>query len=210
MRAGARAALAAVLFLGFAGFAQGNDGKAHGAAAAGAASALPFTFGGPFDLLDHTGRRRTDRDFRGRFLLIYFGYSICPDICPVNLAVMAEALDRLGDRAERVQPLFVTVDPGRDTAARLAEFVPRIHPRLIGLTGSEARIASIAKAYRVTRFKVPRPDEGADGYLVGHGPLTYLMGPDGQFVTFFRHDGSAEAMAKALRKYLDGAVNGGS
>ncbi len=207
MRAGARAALAAALLLGLAGFAQGNDGKAHGD---GPAAALPFTFGGPFDLVDHTGQRRTDRDFRGRFLLIYFGYTICPDICPVNLEIMAEALERLGDRAGRLQPLFITVDPGRDTAARLAEFVPRVHPRLIGLTGSEARIASIAKAYRVTRFKVPRPEEGADGYLVGHGPLTYLMGPDGQFVTFFHHDGSAEAMAKALRKYLDGASNCGS
>ncbi len=207
MRAGARAALAAALLLGLAGFAQGNDGKAH---SDGAAVALPFTFGGPFDLLDHTGQRRTDRDFRGRFLLVFFGYTACPDICPVNLDIMAEALESLGDRAERVQPLFVTVDPGRDTAARLAEFVPRFHPRLIGLTGSEAQIASIAKAYRVTRFKVPRPDEGADGYLVGHGPLTYLMGPDGQFVTFFRHDGSAEAMAKTLRKYLDRAGSGGS
>lgn len=210
MRAGAVTALTTALLLALAGAAQGHDGKAHGGPAAGAAATLPFTFGGPFDLVDHTGQRRTDRDFRGRFLLVYFGYTKCPDTCPVDLDIIGDALDRLGDRAGRVQPLFITVDPGRDTVARLASYIPRFHPSLIGLTGSEAQIAKIAKAYRAARFKVPRPDEGADAYLVGHGSLTYLMGPEGQFVTFFRHDGGAEAMAKALRKYLDGAGNGGS
>ncbi len=207
MSAGAIAALAAALLIGLAGLAQGHDGNAHG----GAAAAPPFTFGGPFDLLDHTGLRRTDRDFRGRFMLIYFGYVNCPDICPTNLQAMSGALDLLGEDGARIQPLFVSVDPARDTPDRLAGFVASFHPRLIGLTGSRSQIRAALKAYRVQRYKVREAEDAApDNYLVLHTPTTFLMGPNGKFLSFFRHDGGAEVMAKALRKYLDGAGNEGS
>lgn len=172
-----------------------------GAAPAAGAEDFPITFGGPFELIDHTGKTRTDRDFRGRFMLVYFGYTTCPSICPLDLQILADAVDGLGEQAAKVQPIFVTVDPKRDTVARLADYVPRFHPRLIGLTGSGARIRPVLKAYRVARMKVPQPD-GPDAYLVVHGPLTYLMGPDGQFLTFFRHDGGAKFMSRTIRKYL--------
>lgn len=170
-----------------------------------AVPSLPITFGGPFQLVDHAGRPRTDADFRGRFMLIYFGYTYCPDVCPLGLAAMADALGRLGDGAERVQPIFITVDPARDTAEQLADYVGHFHPRLVGLTGSEAQVRAAAKAYRVHRRKVPLPDAsgGGDGYLVDHGSITYLMGPGGGFVTLFPHGTDPAFMADAIRRYLD-------
>ena len=105
--------------------------------------------GGPFELTDHTGRRRTDADFRGKLVVLYFGYTYCPDVCPTELQSISLALDKLGAAAaEAVQPLFITVDPERDTPARLADFVSSFHPRLIGLTGSLAEIRKTAIAYK--------------------------------------------------------------
>ena len=162
---------------------------------------LPFSFGGPFTLVDHDGVPRTERDFAGRFLLVYFGYTTCPDICPAGLSTMADALDALGGMGDRVQPIFISVDPKRDTPERLKTFVTGFHPRLIGLTGKESAVRAAARAYRVHRAKVAVPD-AADGYLVSHGSLTYLMGPDGHFVTLFPHDSDADVMAKTLAKYV--------
>lgn len=181
-----------------------------GAAPAVRAGDFPIKFGGPFELIDHNGKIRTDRDFRGRFMLVYFGYTNCLDICPLDLQILTDAVDALGDQAAKVQPIFVTVDPGRDTVARLADYIPRFHPRLIGLTGTEAQIRPVIKAYRVARMKVRQQSDGPSGpdaYLVGHGSLTYLMGPDGQFLTFFRHDGGAEFMARTIRKYMSSEKN---
>jgi cytochrome oxidase Cu insertion factor (SCO1/SenC/PrrC family) len=105
--------------------------------------------GGPFALIDHTGQPRTDKDFRGKLLLIYFGYSYCPDVCPTDLQQIGLAVDRLGADGEAVQPLFITLDPERDTAAHLADYVPLFHPRLIGVTGSAEEIRRAALAYKV-------------------------------------------------------------
>lgn len=169
------------------------------AAGAGELSGL---FGGPFGLTDHDGRRVTDRDFLGRHLLVYFGYSYCPDICPTDLAVMATALDALGPLAGRVQPVLITVDPERDRPAQLKDFVAAFRPDLIGLTGSEAEIAAAARAYRVHRRKFVIEGRPADDYLVDHSTLTYLMGPDGKFVTLFPRGTTPERMAEVLRGYL--------
>ncbi len=164
---------------------------------------FPIAFGGPFSLVDQDGVPRTDQDFRGRFLLVFFGYTQCPDICPTDLQTMAAALDILGDAAERVQPLFISVDPARDTQRRLKAFVARFHPRLVGLTGSEGQVRAAARAYRVHRFKVvPADSSGPDDYLASHSSITYLMGPDGSFLTLFPHDTTAESMATAIRRYL--------
>ncbi|MDD9878715.1 MAG: SCO family protein [Magnetovibrio sp.] len=171
-------------------------------AAAKAPPALPFSFGGAYALTDHTGRAVTDRDFRGRFQLVFFGYTYCPDICPTGLTDMAAALDALGPLAERVQPLFISVDPGRDTPAVLKDYVAHFHPRLIGLTGSEAQVRAAAKAYRVHRSKLVTQGAKADEYLVNHTSITYLMAPDGTFVTLFPHGTKPAFMTKALRKYL--------
>ena len=162
---------------------------------------LPFAFGGPFTLIDHDGVTRTERDFVGQYLLVYFGYTTCPDICPTGLTAVADALDALGPLEDRVQPVFISVDPKRDTPKRLKAFVAKFHPRLIGLTGGESAVRTAARAYRVHRAKVAVPD-AAGGYLVSHGSLTYLMGPDGRFVTLFPHDTDADVMAKTLTKYV--------
>ena len=164
---------------------------------------LPIKFGGPFSLTDHHGERRTDEDFRGRFLLIYFGYTYCPDICPTNLTTMSHALEALGDKAEGVQPLFVSIDPARDTVEVLADYVDHFYPTMVGLTGTETEIRAVAKAYRVHRSKVVfEKDAPADEYLVNHSSITFLMGRDGEFLSLFPHDTKAEVMTKALEGYL--------
>jgi protein SCO1/2 len=179
------------------------------AAAAGdtASDALPpISFGGPFALIDHHGRARTERDFAGRYLLVMFGYARCPDICPTGLATMAAALDRLGAAGQQVQPLFITIDPARDTASELAEYVAQFHPRLVGLTGSEQAVAAAAKAYRVHRRKVVLADQdGPDDYLVDHSSLSFLIGPAGEWLTLFPHGTDPEFMAAAIGRYLGGS-----
>ncbi|MCG8354490.1 MAG: SCO family protein [Kiloniellales bacterium] len=164
---------------------------------------FPVSFGGPFELVDHTGRTRRDSDFRGRHLLIYFGYTFCPDICPTNLQTMSAALDRLGEDAARIQPLFISVDPARDTVAVLRDYVGHFHTSFVGLTGSEAQVRAVAKAYRVHRSKVLLDgDAKSDDYLVNHSSITFLMGPEGEFVTLFPHDTKADFMAEAIARYL--------
>lgn len=163
---------------------------------------LPTLFGGPFHLTDEEGGRVGPQDYTGKFMLVYFGYSYCPDICPTDLSVMATALDMLGDGAERIQPLFISVDPERDTPESLREFTDAFHPSLIGLTGTEADVTAAAKAYRVHRRKFQMEGMSGDDYLVDHSTLTYLMGPDGAFVTMFPRGTTGEKMAETLRKYL--------
>lgn len=172
----------------------------------GQAKPLPFEalFGGPFALMDHTGRARTEADFRGRFMLVSFGYTHCPDICPTTLQLVSDAMELLGEEGARVQPLFVTVDPARDDAAALAAYVAHFHPRLLGLTGTEAQVRAAARVYKLHRRKVVLPDAaGPDDYLVDHGSNLYLMGPDGGFLSLFHfRETSPEAMAATIGKYL--------
>jgi protein SCO1 len=157
--------------------------------------------GGPFTLVDQNGNTVTDRDFRGKYMLIFFGFTHCPDICPAELQVMTAALDQLGNKADKVLPIFVTVDPQRDTPEVLRDFVKNFSPRLVGLTGSPEAVAAAAKAYRVVYSKVELPNS-AGGYTVDHSALVYLMGPDGQYLAHFAYGTSAETMAQALRRYL--------
>lgn len=155
--------------------------------------------GGPFTLTDHTGKRVTDKDFRGRYMLVYFGYTWCPDVCPTELQVISAALESMGTAAERIQPIFITVDPERDTVAQMAEYVGSFHERLIGLTGSPEEIAAIAKAYRVYYAKADSSDEN---YAVDHSSLIYLMGPDGKFVTHFPYGTDPKKLAKGLTEAI--------
>ncbi len=157
--------------------------------------------GGPFALTDHTGKRVTDQDFRGRYTLVLFGFTFCPDICPSALQVMSAALDRLGPKADRFVPVLITVDPERDTPMQLASYVQSFHPRLVGLTGSPAEIEAVVKAYRVYVKKVPDPKSTA-GYSIDHTSLIYVMGPDGAYVTHFAHTTNADVMAERLAKLL--------
>jgi protein SCO1/2 len=157
--------------------------------------------GGPFSLTDQTGRPVTDADYRGRYLLIYFGFTFCPDVCPTELQVMSTALDQLGQQADQVQPLFITVDPERDTPPQLAEYVAPFHPRMAGLTGTPEQIAAAARAYRVYYSKVPgKADDGY--YTMDHSSFVYLMGRDGRFLEAFAHGTTPDKMAQAIRNHL--------
>jgi cytochrome oxidase Cu insertion factor (SCO1/SenC/PrrC family) len=157
--------------------------------------------GGPFVLTDHTGKRVTDADFRGKFLLVFFGFTNCPDVCPTALQVMAAALHKLGPAGERVVPVFITVDPEHDKPDLLAQYVASFHPRLVGLTGSQAEIDAVAKAYRVYVRKVPDAKSTA-GYTMDHSSIIYVMGPDGSYRTHFTHAISPETMADRLAALL--------
>jgi protein SCO1 len=157
--------------------------------------------GGPFTLTDHTGKRVTDQDFRGRFMLVFFGFTFCPDVCPTALQVMAAALDKMGAKAEQITPVLITVDPERDTPEQMAMYVKSFHPRLVGLTGTPAEIEAVAKAYRVYYKRVPDPKSSA-GYTMDHSAIIYVMGPDGAFRTHLPYTVNADAMADRLSKLL--------
>ena len=183
--------------------------------------ALDALFGGPFELQDHKGQTRRDSDWEGQFKLIFFGYANCPIICPTTLQDVSAALDILGDDAKEIQPLFITIDPERDTAEVLDNYLSSFHSSIIGLTGSEAQISSVAKSYRVQRHKIllsetdhaaqPNHKAGHNGahsgdelnYEASHSTLTYLMDRNGKFLTLFPYDTSSEIIAKRLRGYLN-------
>jgi protein SCO1/2 len=156
--------------------------------------------GGPFELTDQTGHRRTEADFQGKLVVLYFGYTYCPDVCPTELQSISLALDKLGAAADTVQPLFITVDPGRDTPARLADFVSSFHPRLIGLTGSLAEIRKTAIAYRT--FFAKNGATTADNYAVDHTGFVYLVGKDGRYLGFLPPGLAPDAIADAIRARL--------
>ena len=157
--------------------------------------------GGPFTLTDQDGRKVTDKDFRGRYMLVFFGYTYCPDLCPTELQVMSAALDSLGARAAAIQPVFISFDPQRDTPAVLKQYVSNFHPRLVGLTGSPEEIAAAAKAYRVYYSKVAN-SSAPDTYLMDHSTITYLMDPQGKFLKHFSYSTDAAALAKALAEAI--------
>ena len=153
--------------------------------------------GGPFTLIDQTGRKVTDKDFLGKYMLVFFGYTYCPDECPTELQVMSAALDSLGPKADDIQPIFISFDPQRDTPDVLKQYVANFHPRLVGLTGSPGEIASVAKAYRVYYSKVEGAS-GPDTYLMDHSTIMYLMDKQGKFLKHFTYSTDAAALAKAI------------
>ena len=158
--------------------------------------------GGPFALVDHTGKPRTDADFRGKLLLIYFGYSYCPDVCPTDLQQIGLAIDALGRDGEAVQPLFITLDPERDSVAHLAEYVPLFHPRLIGLRGSAEETRKVADAYKVYYTKYP---PGSPDYVIDHSSFIYLVDQAGKYLGFFPPGTSADRMVEMLKLHLPAA-----
>lgn len=159
--------------------------------------------GGPFTLINHKGEQVTEKDFLGGYMLIFFGYTYCPDVCPTALSNIASVLDMLGEeKAQKITPVFVSVDPARDTPAHLAEYVAFFHPRTVGLTGSEEQIKAAARAYRVY-YRKNDPAEGDEqDYLVDHTSIIYLIGPDGKLVTHFSHGTDPQAMAERIGKLL--------
>lgn len=160
------------------------------------------TIGGRFMLEDHNGKIVSDDDFKGRFMLITFGYTYCPDICPTNLINISDALVKLGDKADRVVPLFVTVDPTRDTAKRLRDYVDHFDERIIGLTGPQAMIDSISKRYKIFSA-IHRPEGWTDGdYTVDHTASIFLMSPEGDFLVKFAHGMAPDEMAARIEDFF--------
>jgi len=159
--------------------------------------------GGPFHLIDHNGKAVSDADFRGRYMLIYFGYSFCPDVCPTTLAVMAQALEKLGGKSQRIVPILITIDPERDTPKVLADYVKAFGPSFVGLTGSEAAIKDAEKKYRVYAVKKPLdPAKPKAGYGMDHSSVLYLMGANGKLLNFYDEAISPDDLAKDLEQKL--------
>jgi len=157
--------------------------------------------GGAFTLTDNTGKRVTDQDFRGKYTLVFFGFTSCPDICPAGLQLIAGALEKLGTKAQRITPIFISVDPQRDTPEKLAAYVKNFDTRLVGLTGTPEEIAAVAKAYKVYYAKVPSK-ERPDDYTMDHTSIIYVMDPKGEFVTHFTPSTSVDDMAAKLDKIV--------
>src|SRR4029079_12066271 len=157
--------------------------------------------GGPFTLVGRDGKPVTDQAFRGKYMLVFFGFTHCPDICPAELQVMAAALDELGPKANEIIPIFTTLDPERDTPMVVSDYVTNCSPRFVGLTGSSEQIAAAAKAYRVVYSKFQQ-DKTSSDYSIDHSALVYLMGKDGEYITHFAYGTPASQMTETLRRYL--------
>ncbi len=160
--------------------------------------------GGPFSLVDTDGKRVTDRDFRGKLMLVFFGYTHCPDICPTEMQNMADVMDKLGAAANEVAPIFISVDPARDTQKTLSAYVKNFSPRIIALTGSEDEVASAAKAYRVYFRKA---EGGSDNYTVDHSVFVYLMDRQGEYLTHFMFNTPADTIAGTIKKHVSDDKN---
>jgi len=170
---------------------------------------IEVPIGGPFELTDHQGGTISDATFQGRYMLIYFGYTYCPDVCPTKLAEMTNALDifarQAPERAAKIVPIFVSIDPDRDTPDVLRDYRTHFHPRLVALTGSEPQLRKVTKAFRAYFSKV-YPDEksrAAKEYLMDHTSYVYLMGPDGRYVTHFTAASTAGTMADRLAQVVN-------
>jgi protein SCO1/2 len=183
--------LMAALLLGIGGFLWfGSQGRNS-----------PISIGGPFTLEDGNGKPVTDKDYRGKYMLVYFGYTFCPDVCPTTLNAIAEAMDKLGPAASRVQPLFITVDPARDTPAVVRQYAASFGPKVVGLTGTADEIAKVAKAYRVY-YAEHRTGPGPNDYSMDHSSVLYLMDPNGGFLAPMRADQSGDEIAANLKKLM--------
>ena len=157
--------------------------------------------GGPFTMVNQKGETVTEKSFAGKYMLVFFGYTFCPDVCPTELQVMSEALTQMGPAADDVVPVFVTIDPERDTQEMVAQYVENFHPRLVGLTGTKEQVAAMAAAYRVFYSKVDNAKRPAD-YLMDHSSIVYLMDRQGKFLKHFTYSTDPAAFAKDLQAAL--------
>lgn len=168
-----------------------------------AKSDADILIGGSFTLVDQDGKTVTEKDFKGKPMLVYFGYTFCPDVCPTELQVMASALDQLGEAGSDIQPVLISIDPDRDKPEVIKEYIGNFHERLIGLTGSPEQIAAVAKLYRVYYSKVADKGGDANSYTMDHSSIVYLMDKNGNFIKHFNYGTSPENMAKGIKEALD-------
>ena len=178
---------------------KGNDqfAKCRSSRIAGGAGSI----GGPFTLIDENGTAVTDQDVITEPSLIYFGYTFCPDVCPLDTVRNGEVVDILAQAGASATPIFITIDPQRDTPEVMAEYSELVHPKLIGLTGSNEQVKAVSKAYR-TYYK-SHADDGGEFYLVDHSTMSYLVLPEHGFVEFFRRDQSAEMVAEKAACFIE-------
>ncbi|MDP4840271.1 MAG: SCO family protein [Alphaproteobacteria bacterium] len=161
------------------------------------------TVGGPFTLIDQDGKRRTDADYKGKYMVVYFGYSFCPDICPAALYNMTQAFQKMSQKElKTLAPLFITIDPQRDTTSNLKTYIQNFHPSFTALTGSQDQIDKAAKAYRVYAKKA-KPDGTSTEYLLDHSSIVYVMDRQGRFITSFNHQTEPEIIKQTLRKIIE-------
>ncbi len=158
--------------------------------------------GGPFTMINQKGETVTEQNFKGHYTIYFFGFTFCPDVCPTELQVLSAALKELGPDADKIIPVFVSVDPERDTPKIIGEYVSSFDPRLVGLTGSPEQVAKMAKAFHIFYQKVPNPKDSKD-YEMDHSSIIYLMGPDGTFIKHFPYSTDAKALALDLKKVLE-------
>lgn len=156
--------------------------------------------GGNFHLMNEDNKFVRASDYRDKFMMVYFGFTNCPNICPVDLQSMADVLDALGEDAEEIWPIFITLDPERDGTQRMKEYTDNFHPRIEGLTGEPEYIAKAAKMYKIFYSKVPMGDPG--DYMINHSGHTYFMGRNGEYLTHFNHGQPVEDIVKVIRKHL--------
>jgi protein SCO1/2 len=164
-----------------------------------AGTALASAIGGPFRLTDQNGKTVTDADLKGKWSLVYFGYTHCPDACPTALNDISIALDQLGPKRDAVRPVFITVDPERDTSAALKDYVTAFDAPILALTGTPEEVAKAAKGYRVYFAKHP---EASGGYSMDHSSVIYVMDPQGRFTASFTHESPPEQISERLKKLI--------
>lgn len=157
--------------------------------------------GGPFELVDHNGRKVSDKTYSGQHLLVFFGFTYCPDICPAALQKVSVVMDKLGSKADGLKPIFITVDPERDTVDQMKLYMSNFDERIVGLTGSNAQIADAVKVYRAYAKRRDDPSN-SDGYTMDHSSFLYLMAPNGDFVTHFTHVSPVDKMVERLSAVL--------
>jgi protein SCO1/2 len=173
------------------------------------AGTSPVTIGGPFTLTAPDGTAVTDQTYRGKWLLVYFGYTFCPNTCPMTLNEIASALEKLGPDAAKVQPLFITVDPQRDTPKVMGEYTQSFDPRIVGLTGNPQQLASVAQEYGAYWVR-HRTGPGAEDYVMDHSTYLYIMDPQGKFVRAFDADTPGDRIGDTLRELMAQPREGGS
>ncbi|MEH6629222.1 MAG: SCO family protein [Halopseudomonas aestusnigri] len=160
--------------------------------------------GGPFNLVDHNGKNVSEKDFQGKYMLIYFGYTYCPDVCPTSLTLLSEAMDIVEAKdpalAKLITPVFITVDPERDTVSAIKDYVENFYPTMVGLTGTTEQVSAAAKVFRV--FFQRAEVEDSNDYLMDHSSITYLIGPDGLYSKHYGHGTGPDVMAASMLEIL--------
>lgn len=158
-------------------------------------------FGGPFTLVDQDGKQVTEKDYTGRYRLIYFGFTYCPAICPTELSKITAALNKLGGKSKDILPMFITIDPERDTAEKIKNYIKLFHPSLVGLTGTTEQIKTVLKNYKI--YAAKRQDPSMSEYTMDHSSFIYLIAPDDRLLHIFKMQDDADAMADVMGRWLD-------